>query len=83
MSDLHDTQQLPTIDTSEPPPKPTLAGLIVSKMDAIRKHQETSLSVSIGKLQTLVLILAIVIATLVLENSVLLVLVAWLVGHVR
>ncbi len=94
MTDPHDTQHLPAIDTTgAQPPKPTLASLIVDRLvwietatertgnnlnDLYVKHAQ-----SVTEARFLALVAIGVASLTVLLDITLIVLVAWLVGHVR
>ena len=96
MSELDPTQALPA--EQEPPAtppvqKPTLASLIVSEMQDIRKHEEIAnantvvywggLSADVARLQSRVIVLSAIVAFLSVAVVACLVFEAILVGHVR
>lgn len=90
---LDQTQALPVQDTEPAPPKPTLASLMVDRMVRLELEnagtQDDMNRLYVALMQTLAqfrLLLPVAIglfAFVALEMLAVLVLVAWLVGHVR
>lgn len=91
-----DTQALPPIDTPEPtstPKPPTLASVIISEVQDIRKREEITnsntitywgqLSFQVSRVQVLAIVLIAAAGVVLLLNVAVLVFLTWLVGHVR